>query len=469
MFAGLRMGRRNSPYTYGGLWLDRRKDGKAKTIWQIGIYNDQTRSTTYRSTKEHDIEYAIKALRHYADTGELVLRPKNERQPPSVRSRPQQHKLAPSDPLDAPILPQIMAYWTEHGCDAISKSNIAASIRHFTAFCVKERLGSNCTFNDVTPQFVRRYIKWRMAPHSYKTEWLGKKYNLSSKGVSGRTVKGEIADIKAALNYAVQRRVVPYILRIPRVPTDLILPPRIAVATVEAIGSMIAFAQSDPPLLNWLLLMLASGARPTAAMKMVPSNQFEEQFNRLDLHPLDAPLTKKRNALIPVIPELAKLLRGHEGPWVLEGTTSSSLNRKWRLMVDALDMDRSITPYVMRHSVASHLTWRGADPLHVSRLLGHSMPTGSSASYIPYSPNYMSTVTPLLSKLWIEAHLHARFWSECYCVVNTSKGGKWIVPQERFAMRQYDASKVRLYDTAIPLIENRGLVDLRRGRKRTCS
>ena len=70
---------------------------------------------------------------------------------------------------------------------------------------------------------------------------------------------------------------------------------------MEEIGAMIGYAQHDRPLLNWLLLMLATGARPRAAMKMIPVEQLWRDHDRLDLQPKADPLTQKRNPIVPVI------------------------------------------------------------------------------------------------------------------------------------------------------------------------
>jgi hypothetical protein len=49
-------------------------------------------------------------------------------------------------------------------------------------------------------------MAWRLKPHSYSIEWLGKTFAHSSKGVSGEAIQRNLDDVRAALNYAVGKQ-----------------------------------------------------------------------------------------------------------------------------------------------------------------------------------------------------------------------------------------------------------------------
>jgi hypothetical protein len=194
---------------------------------------------------------------------------------------------------------------------------------------------------------------------------------------------------------------------------------------------MLGYANDDPALLNWLHIMLATGVRPVAGTKLVPSHQWKQQFARLDLHPHGQRYTNKRNPRVPLIPQLEERIAVHSGPWIPNGTTHGVLGRRWRMMREALGFSQEVVPKTIRHTVATELAEARVSDRHISMLLGHiEIVRWRDRSEI--SPAFYNAVIPTLSKMWDEAHEYADCWLKKYVVVRTKHGGRVIVERDKY-------------------------------------
>lgn len=410
------MGRRTSPYVIGDYWLDKRRDHKSPRIWQIATIRSGTNSITYKTTKNSDLDKAKQCLDDFV----LALK-----RPSASPVKDQTDKLA------VPVLPYLESYWEEQGCYAVSATTIEHHLRCFVAFLQQDTVGVTCEFRDIDRHMIDRYRIWAMAPNSWTVKWMGKLYKSRSGGVCGATFRRSLASVKAALNLALQSRVVPYLLRLPPLPSDLRSPPRNRLLTAEEIGAMLGYANDDPALLNWLHIMLATGVRPVAATKLVPSNQWKPQFARLDLHPHGQRYTNKRNPRVPLIPQLEERIAVHLGPWIPNGVTHSVLGRRWRMMREALGFSQEVVPKTMRHTIATELAEAKVSDRHISMLLGHiEIVRWRDRSEI--SPAFYNGVIPTLSNMWDEAHEYANRWLDRYVVIQTRKGGRVVVERSAY-------------------------------------
>jgi hypothetical protein len=146
-----------------------------------------------------------------------------------------------------------------------------------------------------------RFMAWRQKPHSYSIEWLGKTFEHSSKGVSGEAIQRNLDDVRAALNYAVGKQL-PWAPKVPAVALELRSPPRDVTLTIDQLGAIVAYAAYDIEALRWVLGMIGTAARPDAVLKWNVAKQWKGEPN-FDTHPFGEPKTKKRNAVVPLIPE----------------------------------------------------------------------------------------------------------------------------------------------------------------------
>lgn len=421
------MARRSSPLIMGDFWLDRRDDGRSD-VWQIASYDQTTKRIRYRTTRVRDLEAAKHVIQRYFVNRMAGYDTIDE--PPKP------------DPLDVPVLSALTRYWQDHGSKAISAAGIAYNLRAFIAFLQQDEVGEKCTFDDLAKDLWERFRNWRMKPHRFIVRWEGKLYHCRSRGISGPTFKRNLTDVKSALNHAVENRLVPYRNPIPRLPQEFQSRPRTRVLSMAEIGAMLGYAADDPPLRNWILLMLATGGRPEATSLMVPSEQYLPAYARLNLQPVRRPITTKRNPIVPVIPELAALIVDHEGPWILDGLRLYMLRRRWRTMMDILGFGPDVVTKTIRHTVASNLEWDGADEMEISILLGHARPRSQRPEYAHYSPRYLSSVVAPLRRMWTEAQAIACEWRAEFAVVVTNHGGKMITRRRAAAANRMMSSAV---------------------------
>ena len=381
------MSRETSPYIVGDFWLDKRSDGKSPDVWQIARYDARTRSVCYKSTRCRSLDDAKPLISAYHAA--------------AISKRPQTAD-------DALVVPLLMLYWDEHGKRVHKPLQVASSLRQFIAFLDQDEAGLAVTVAQINPRLFMRFQSWRMAPHNYEIEWQNKIYRHASDGVNGESVQRNLNDIRAALSHHAGEGRIPYAPKVPAVVADLRSPARDRVLTDEELGAIIGFSRTDPAMLRFVLLMLATAVRPEAAMKFNPAKQWRQKEGLIDLHPIGAPRTKKHNPVVPVIAEFEPIL----SEWAKEKSAPvRSKKTSWRTLRRALNLGDDVFPKTIRHTVATRLRSKGALPSEISSLLGHAVMKGSSAVYAKYDPNFMGTVKAALAIIWAEAMASAEQWS----------------------------------------------------------
>lgn len=381
------MSRETSPYIVGDFWLDKRRDGKSPDVWQIAFYDTKARSVGYKSTRRRALEDAVTAIQaHNAQ---------------HISKQPQRAD-------DALVVPLLRLFWDERGSKAQKPAQIESSLRQFIAFLDQDEATVGVTVAELNPNLFLRFQAWRMSPHSYSLEWRGRTYTHSSPGVRGESVQRNLDDVRAALSHQAENGRLPYAPKVPAVKKELRSPPRDRVLSNEELGAIIGFARTDKAMLRFVLLQLATAIRPEAAMKMDPAKQWRQREKLIDLHPVDAPRTKKHNPVVPVIPEFEPFLK----EWLKDGAVPvRSKKKSWRTLRGALGLGMEVVPKTIRHTVATRLRSKGATSADISSLLGHSEMKGSTAVYAKYDPNFLGSVKPLLSIIWQEAMQAADDWA----------------------------------------------------------
>jgi integrase len=273
------------------------------------------------------------------------------------------------------------------------------------AFLDQDAVGMGAAVADLKADVFERFTHWRTKPHKYEIEWQGKVFAHASSGVSGEAVQRNLDDVRAALNYAVGKQL-PWAPKVPAVASELRSPPRDVTLTIDQLGTIVAYACYDIEALRWVLGMVATAARPDAVLKWNVAKQWKGEPN-LDTHPFGEPKTKKRNAVVPLIPEFV--------PW-LEAWKAHphkpvrSRKRWWRTMRAALDLPANIVPKTIRHTIATQLRARGVPMDEISGLLGHTGEHRITAGYAKYDPSRLPHAKQQLSAVWNEVCASAKKW-----------------------------------------------------------
>jgi len=394
------MPRDNSPYIFGDFWLDKRRDGKSPDIWQITYYAPKTRAVVYRSTKRRSLEDAKAVLRSYeAD----------------------QRSKSSQSTVDAEMIPHLFNYLREHGPDVRRLDTIKSSFRAWIGFLMQDKLGTGIRVAELTPHVVTRFRRWRMAPHSYTLEWGGRTYSNKSNGVTAETVQRNIEDLRAALNHADnERRIVAP--KVPSVDKRLRSPARDAVLSVTELGAIWAYARSDKAAWRWIALMIATASRPGAALAFDPKGQWLGDV--LDLHPVNAPVTDKRNAVVPVIDPLVPILREWQAH---PHEVAKSRKTWWRTMRRVLGLSDHIDPYTIRHTVATYMDQQGVPGAELSSIAGHlpshrGIARTTSRHYLHFNPRNCPKAKRALTKLFLAVERESVKWAAVHLLSTPVRG-----------------------------------------------
>lgn len=397
------MPRQDSPYIVGDYWLDKRRDGKSPDIWQIAT---GTRAIVYRSTKCRALDDAKAVLRSYeAD----------------------QRSMHKQDASEAELLPHLFAYIREHGPDVRRLDTIKSSFRAWIGFLMQDDLGTGALVADMHKVTVARFRHWRMGPHEWSIEWDGKTFNHKSPGVSGEAVQRNIEDLRSALNHAEAAQRVTMLPRTPSVDKKLRSKPRAHTFTVKQLGALIAYADQEPAVQQWLWLMIGTAARPDAALAFDPARQWHGDL--VDLHPPHWPETDKRNPVVPVIDPLKAVLEGWQ-----DHDAVKSRKRWWRTMRVKLGVPATHVPKTIRHTVASYLRNAKVPGEQISGLLGHKDQTDTiertSERYAHLDPAKMRETKRALSTLWRAVDSEAAKWRAVHLLSITGDNNKILIDRK---------------------------------------
>jgi integrase len=379
-------------YTVGPFWLAQREQSP---FFQIRWYDERAKVTRGKSTRCRALEDAKSSILAHHE---------------AWRSKQRQ------EPDEALAVGLFLQFWNERGKTRRNAATVASSLRIFMAFLDRDEVGMGVAVAGLNKDLFERFMEWRLKPHSYSIEWLGKTFEHSSKGVSGEAIQRNLDDVRAALNYAVGKQL-PWAPKVPAVAMELRSPPRDVTLTIDQLGAIVAYASYDIEALRWVLGMIGTAARPDAVLKWNVAKQWKGEPN-FDTHPLGEPKTKKRNAVVPLIPELK--------PW-LEAWSASphrivrSRKTWWRTMRAALDLPENIVPKTIRHTIATQLRSRGVPMDEISGLLGHTGAHRITAGYAKYDPNHLPHAKQQLSAIWQEVCASANNWFTNQFRVSSSK------------------------------------------------
>jgi integrase len=397
------MSRETSKYVCGEFWLDFRRDGRAKGIWQIARAERGT--VIYRSTRTTELEKAKAIL----DAHLFELR-----------------SLGRQEAHEANVIAHMVNYWRERGSGLVNCDQTSRSLRTFAAFLMQDHVGVGAVITDMTPMLIERFRAWRMGAHQFELEWFGETYRYASDGVIGATVQRNINDVRAAIGHAEANLRIPMAPRIPDLDTRYKSEPRLRVLTMDEMARIAWYASYNPPLFRYVALMFATGARPDVALQFNPRMQFDPATGLIDLHPGAAPQTKKRNAQVPAIRPFRHVLRA----WARDGAEQvKSRKTAWRVMRRALGLSADVHAKTIRHTIATRLySDRTVPERETVELMGHEGKLARTTRiYAKYSPHHLGNAMRSLTTLWINVHRLAKVYASDHILTTNKNNAKIIV------------------------------------------
>jgi hypothetical protein len=367
-------------FTVGPFWLAKREQSP---FLQIRWYDERAKVTRGKSTRCRTLDDAIPVILAHHEAWRAKQR---------------------QEPEEALAVALFLHFWNERGKTRRNAATVASSLRIFMAF-LDQDVGMGVAVAGLNKDLFERFMAWRARPHSYAIDWQGKTFAHSSKGVSGEAVQRNLDDVRAALNYAVGKQL-PWAPKVPAVALEKRSPPRDVTLTIEQLGAIVAYAAYDIEALRWVLGMIATAARPDAVLKWNIAEQWKGEPN-FDTHPHGEPRTKKRNAVVPLIPEFRPWLEAWK-----ECPHKVVRSRKtwWRTMRAALGLPANIVPKTIRHTIATQLRSRAVPMDEISGLLAHVGEHRITAGYAKYDPNRLPHAKQQLSAIWQEVCAAAKEW-----------------------------------------------------------
>jgi integrase len=149
-------------------------------------------------------------------------------------------------------------------------------------------------------------------------------------------------------------------------------------------------AQKRPHIFVFAMIALNTLARPQAVLDLSPAQvNLEGRF--IELNPKGRRQTKKYRPTVPITDTLMPFLRnsGVKRFVMWSGNPIKSVKKTFARTVREAGLPSEITPYSLRHTMATELRQRGVPPWEVEGLLGHRRP-GVTEKYAHFQPGYLT-------------------------------------------------------------------------------
>ncbi|MBP2564545.1 integrase [Agrobacterium tumefaciens] len=223
---------------------------------------------------------------------------------------------------------------------------------------------------------------------------------LLAKNLKVSSVNRVLEAGRSAINRAYKRNVlaaVPFIQSLPREES----PPKGRPLSVAEIRLLYTHAADHIRL--FLILMLGTGARNEAICHLT-WEQIDFEEGLIYLNPQGRKQTSKRRATVKLVPFVREVLAPMDKstPFVImwRGAGIDKAINGIRKAVGRAEMDRKVTAYSCRHTVARWLRKEGVSPWEVGSQLGHKMPSYNITEiYASASPDYLEKSAVAIEKL----------------------------------------------------------------------
>lgn len=272
------------------------------------------------------------------------------------------------------------SYWASHGSEVRSADTIRGHLK-----LLGQAFGY-LSVDELTASSIATYVRKRA------------KGLLGDRAVSSGTIRRELGTLKAAINHAVDTRMV----RRDSVPTIAMPPdgpPRERYLSLDEIEALVRAAtelraQDRGTRLSrverFIALALHTGARRAAILHLT-WDRVDLARKLIDFRDPTLTATKKRRVIVPIsdalYPILARAHAERRGDYVLDTTGSirSNFDR-----VTARAKLEDVCPHVLRHTWASQASMRGVHLTDIARVLGNTLEVCERV-YAKYQPSYLTT------------------------------------------------------------------------------
>lgn len=289
---------------------------------------------------------------------------------------------APSDdlpPSSVKLAEVVLDYWNGQGSKLRSHETAKIMLRYWQEFWGDVSVG------DVRDQ--RKQEAFRL--------W------LADRGLGHNTVNRCLEVGRAAIRRAWKRGVIssaPFIQMLPAIETQPMGRP---MASGEAVRLFCAATQEH--VRTFILLGLVTGARPEAITDLT-WDRVDFATGLLRLNPEGRVQTKKHRPVVKVgeatLDYLAGVKRQGEHVIMFRNRHVHRLDTGWDKAVSGAGLDKRVTLYSLRHTVARHLRSHGVALEEIANMLGHrKLGFDITMRYAPHDPSYLQRAVSVLDDL----------------------------------------------------------------------
>ncbi len=333
--------REERPFKLGDYWLSRRPNSDQ---WCRTWFDAPTRQTRRASLGTDDLQQAqLKLAQWVVENQEL----RNAR------------------PQDVPLATVLIHYWRGHA------SKVPSAVQAKIACGKWNDFFGEAVISDLTLQRQEAFVA-----------------HLRASALSDGYISRVLSVGRAALNRAWKRQEIvsaPFIIDV-----DKGAPRERRLSEAEMLALLNA-AATVPHLLTYCMIATNTLARPEAILDLSPF-QIDIENRLIHLNPPGRRQTKKYRPVVPITNTLLPYLVNAQAERIVNwhGKAIDSVKIGFRAIVRRASLSPDVTPYTLRHTMATELRRRGVPPWEVAGLLGHKAGSYRTTEiYAKFDPDYL--------------------------------------------------------------------------------
>ena len=340
-------------FQVGEWWLSQRSGSPA---WYATCYDSEAQRTRRVSLGTDDFEQARqRLLERYLE-----------------QHRPQ------NAPAEAVALADILLdYYKSHGSQARSAGSVRTSCGYWVDF-----FGEASVAEATKPPRLEAFIA-HLTGQEFATAHIQRILGVGKAALQRAWRRGEIAGA-------------PYI-------------PSVKVAYGEPLGRPFKIAElarllceAPDHLRLMLMILIGTACRPEAALELTGAQlDFEDRL--IDLNPRGRAQTKKFRPVVKMPDALASVLANAPSGRLVtfQGRPVKKINKAWRGMRVAAELDDEVNPYSIRHTVARWMRQNGVPAWEVAAQLGHkTRDYRTTELYAAFDPAYLQNAVRAIDLLF---------------------------------------------------------------------
>jgi integrase len=211
---------------------------------------------------------------------------------------------------------------------------------------------------------------------------------IIGRNVSPGTINRELSVLQAALRWSFKRGDIDFVPSLSRLPSPL---PRSQFLNEAQIKLLLESCRGYPHVETFVRIALMTGQRLEAILSL-KWDQVDFETGLVDFHDPEMPLAHRRKGrgIVPMSEGLRSLLTSldQDCPYVIHkgGKRVRDFRVAWKTIMERSGL--SITPHILRHTVATQLAQKNVPMPQISRLLGHRSTAITERVYAKYSPEF---------------------------------------------------------------------------------